>query len=97
MKGRGDQLPWRIDRLLDTREFGKQASELLRQGLHKAGIGKTPAEVVAASKKGITLKKTSAASPLQQLYEAASEHCRSHDKKSSLISSSPPTYMFGCY
>jgi adenylate cyclase len=91
-----DHDPWRLENL-DTQRFSRQAADLLREGLQKAGIGKTPAEVVAASKKGITLKKTSAASPLQQLYEAASEHCRSHDKKSSLISSSPPTYVFSCY
>ena len=94
---RGDQRPWHTDRLLEIRVFGKQASDLLRQGLHKAGIGNTPAEVVEASKKGITLKKTSVESPIQQLYKAAADHCHSHGKKSSLISSSSPIYVFGCY
>ena len=93
---REDQIPWKIDRLLDTREFSKQAADLLRQGLHMAGIGKTPAEVVEASMKGITLKKTSVESPIQQLYKAAADHCHSHGKKSSLSSSSSPTYVFIC-
>ena len=91
-----DHNPWRLERL-DTRRFSKQTADLLREGLHKAGIGKTPAEVVEASKKGITLRKASPESSLQRLYESASKHCRSYGKKSSLISSSPPTYVFGCY
>ena len=97
LKERGDQILWRIDRLLDSRDFGRQAADLLRQGLYKAGIGNTPPEVVEASTKGITLKKTSTESPIRLLYDLAAEHCRSHGKKSNLISSSSPTYVFGCY
>jgi tetratricopeptide (TPR) repeat protein len=94
---RGDQRPWRLEQLDDTRIFSKHAAGLLREGLHKVGVGDTQPEVVEASAKGITLKKTSPESSLQQLYELASEHCRSQGKKSSLISSSSRRYAFGCY
>ena len=90
------QLPWNVEQLA-TRRFSEQAAGLLREGLHKAGIGTTPAEVVEASMKGITLRTASPESSLLRLYETASDHCRSHGKKSSLMSSSPPSYVFGCY
>jgi len=94
---RDDRRAWRLEQIDDTRIFSKQAADLLRGGLHKAGIGDTQPEVIEASAKGITLKKTSPESSLQRIYELASEHCRSHEKKSSLISSSSPSYVFGCY
>ena len=97
LKLRGDRQSWRLEQLDESRVFAEQAAVLLREGLHKADIGSTPSEVVEASTKGITLKKTSPESSLQRLYELASEHCRSHGKKSSLISSSSPSYVFGCY
>ena len=81
-----------VDRWLD-----EAVRYLKEKGLHKADIGDTQPEVVEASTKGITLKKTSPESSLQRLYELASEHCGSHGKKSSLISSSSPSYVFGCY
>ncbi|GMQ75565.1 MAG: adenylate/guanylate cyclase domain-containing protein [Gammaproteobacteria bacterium] len=92
---RGDKRPWRLEQLRVL--SGKQTTDLLREGLHKAGIGDTQPEVVEASAKGITLKKTSPESSLQRLYESASEHCRRYGKKSSLISSSSPSYVFVCY
>jgi adenylate cyclase len=91
-----NRLPWSVEQLA-TRRFSEQAAGLLREGLHKVGIGTTPAEVVEASVKGITLRKASPESSLLRLYETASDHCRSHGKKSSLLSSLPPTYVFGCY
>ncbi len=97
LKLRDDRVSWRLEQLDESRVFPEQAAVLLRKGLHKADIGDTQPEVVEASTKGITLKKTSPESSLQRLYELASEHCRSHGKKSSLISSSSPSYVFGCY
>ena len=94
---RSDQAAWKLEQLDDTRVFSKRAADLLREGLQTAGIGSTQAQVIEASAKGITLKKTSPQSSLQKLYKLASEHCQSHGKKSSLISSSSPTYVFGCY
>lgn len=97
LKLRDDRRSWRLEQLDDTQIFGKQAADLLRQGLHKAGIGTTQPQVVEASSKGITLKKSSPESSIKQIYELASEHCRNYGKKSSLISSSSPSYVFGCY
>jgi TolB-like protein len=93
---RDDHRTWWLERL-ETRTVSERTRELLREGLHKAGIGKTPPEVIEASMEGITLRKTSSVGPVHQLYEAASDHCSSYGKKSSLTSSSPPTYVFGCY
>ena len=69
--------------------------ERLREGLRKVGFD-VPPEVVEASSKGITLKKL-ADGAVGLVYEAANEHCRKNGKKSSLISSSTPIYVFGCY
>jgi tetratricopeptide (TPR) repeat protein len=94
---RDDRRSWRLEQLDDTQVFAKQAADLLRQGLHKAGIGTTQPQVVEASPQGITLRKSSPESSLKEIYEFASEYCRSHGKKSSLISTSSPSYVFGCY
>jgi TolB-like protein len=75
--------------------FKRQAeTEQLHKGLVKLGY-ELPPKVVEASLEGITLEKTTYTS-VAQVYDAAKEHCRKHGKKSHLMNSSPPSYMFGC-
>jgi TolB-like protein/Flp pilus assembly protein TadD len=66
----------------------------LHEGLRKGGFDLTP-EVVEASSEGITLKKPTGGS-VSRVYEAANEHCRKHGKKSSLMNSPHPSYVFSC-
>ena len=68
--------------------------ERLRKGLLKAGF-EVPPEVVEASSKGITLKKL-AGGAVGRVYAAAKEHCQKHGKKSNIVNSSSPTYVFSC-
>ncbi len=73
---------------------GGVEQERLRKGLLKVGF-EVPPEVVEASSKGITLKKR-AGGAVGQVYKAANDHCRKHGKRSSIVNSSPPSYVFGC-
>ncbi len=73
---------------------GGVEEERLREGLRKAGFD-APPEVVEASSEGITLKRP-ADGTAARVYEAAKEHCRKHGKKSYIVNSSPPSYVFGC-
>jgi TolB-like protein/class 3 adenylate cyclase len=68
--------------------------ERLREGLRKAGFD-APPEVVEASSERITLKKP-VDGAIGRVYEAANKHCRKHGKKSYIVNSSPPSYVFGC-
>ncbi len=75
--------------------FKRQAeTERLHEGLAKLGY-ELPPEVVEASPDGVTFKKTTYTS-VAQVYDAAKEHCRKHGKKSHIMNSSPPSYVFGC-
>ncbi len=73
---------------------GGVEQERLRKGLLKVGF-QVPPEVVEASSEGITLKKI-AGGVVGRVYEAAKEHCRKHGKKSNIVNSSPPSYVFSC-
>ena len=74
---------------------GRSAEDLrVREGLRKAGFD-APPELVEASTEGITLKKP-ADGTISRVYETAKEHCRKHGKKSNIMSSSPPSYVFSC-
>ncbi len=73
---------------------GGAEQERVRKGLLKVGF-EVPPEVVEASSEGITLKKL-AGGAVGQVYKAANEHCRKHGKKSSIVNSSPPSYVFSC-
>jgi TolB-like protein len=73
---------------------GGVEEERLREGLRKAGFD-VPPEVVEASSEGITLKK-SADGTTARVYETANKHCRIHGKKSILMNSLYPTYVFTC-
>ena len=73
---------------------GGVEEERLREGLRKAGFD-APPEVVKASSEEITLKRA-ADGTAARVYEAAKEHCRKHGKKSYIVNSSPPSYVFGC-
>jgi hypothetical protein len=54
-----------------------------------------PPLVTEASSQGITLEKPSGGS-IQLVYSAAKQHCESHGKKSVLITSASPRYVFAC-
>ncbi len=73
---------------------GGVEEERLREGLRNAGFD-APPKVVETSSEGITLKK-SADGTVARVYEAAKEHCRKYGKKSYIVHSSPPSYVFGC-
>jgi len=73
---------------------GGVEQERLRKGLLKVGF-QVPPEVVEASSEGITLKKI-AGGVVGRVYEAAKEHCRKYGKKSNIVNSSPPSYVFSC-
>ncbi len=73
---------------------GGVEQERLRKGLLKVGF-QVPPEVVEASAEGITLKKI-AGGVVGRVYEAAKEHCRKYGKKSNIVNSSPPSYVFSC-
>lgn len=51
--------------------------------------------VTEASAQGITLEKPSDTS-IQSVYSAAKQHCEGHGKKSALITSAFPRYVFAC-
>ena len=73
---------------------GGTEEERLREGLRKAGFD-IPPEVVGASSEGITLILP-ADGAVARVYEAAEEHCRSHGKKSIIMQSAYPNYVFSC-
>ena len=54
-----------------------------------------PPLVTEASSQGITLEKPIGGS-IQSVYSAAKQHCESHEKKSALITSASPRYVFAC-
>lgn len=73
---------------------GGSEQERVREGLLKAGF-EVPPEVVEESSEGIILKKA-AGGAVGRVYAAAKEHCQKYGKKSSIVNSSFPSYVFNC-